>query len=144
MISGCQENDLANALCYELCSFPPALFESKDMLLEADKPNLANAIWSAVPSVAYPDLNDSLKYVLDGGTLVQCIPWQVKDTCKKILQSYVKYVTKHYGQAVVIFDGYAAGPSTKDCTHHRPGGGNKGRKVVFNKDKTLQLKRKTW
>ena len=50
------------------------------MLLEADKPNLVNAIWSAVPSIAYPDLNDSLKYVLDGGTLVQCIPWQVEDT----------------------------------------------------------------
>jgi len=36
------------------------------MLLEVDKPNLANAIWSAVPSTAYPDLNDSLKYVVDG------------------------------------------------------------------------------
>ena len=94
--------------------------------------------------MAYPDLNDSLKYVIDEGTLVQRIPWQVRDTCNKILQSYVKYVTKHYGQAVVIFDSYAAGPSTKDCTRHRPGGGSKGRKVVFNKDKTLQLKRKTW
>jgi len=62
MISGSQ----GNALRYELCSFPDALFESKSMLLEADEPNLANAIWSAVPSMANPDLNDSLKYVLDG------------------------------------------------------------------------------
>ena len=115
-----------------------------DILLEADKPNLANAIWSAVLSMAYPDLSDSLKYILDGGALVQHIPWQVGDTCNRILQSYVKYVTKQYGQAVVIFDGYAAGPSTKDCTHHRPGGGNEGRKMVFNKDMTIQLKIKTW
>ena len=111
------------------------------MLLEADKPNLANKIWSAVPSTAYPDLNDSMKYVLDGGALVQRIPWQVGDTYDKIPQSYINYVTKHYGQAVVIFDGYAAGPSTKDCTHHCRGGGREGRKV-FNKDMTLQLKRK--
>jgi len=96
--------------------------------------------------MAYPDLNDSLKYVVDGGALVQRIPWQVGvwGTHDKILQSYVSYVTKHYGQAVVVFDGYAAGPSTKDCTHHRPGGGSEGRKVVFNKDMTLQLKRKTF
>jgi len=85
VISGSLENDLANALHHELCSFAPALFESNDMLLEVDKPNIANAISSAVPSITYPDLNDSLKYVLDGGTLVQCIPWQV-GTHDKILQ----------------------------------------------------------
>jgi len=51
-------------------------------------------------------------------------------------------VTKHYGQAVVVFDGYAAGPSTKDCTHRHQGGRSEGRKVVFTKDMTLQLKKK--
>ena len=28
-------------------------------------------------------------------------------------------MTKHYGRAVVVFDVYEAGPSTKDSTHQR-------------------------
>ena len=140
VIDGSQENDLANVLCYELCSFPPALFESKDMLLEADKPNLAAAIWSAMPSKDPPEHN--FKYVLDGGALVQRIPWQVGDTYDKILKSYIGYVTKHYGQPVVVFDDYSDGPSTKDCTHLRQGGGVEGRKIRFTANMTLQLKKK--
>ena len=37
IISGSQANDLANALTYELCNYPPALFEAKDRLLKAVK-----------------------------------------------------------------------------------------------------------
>jgi len=53
----------------------------------------------------------------DGGALVQCIHWQVGDTYDKILQSYVNDETKHYSQAVMVFDGYAAGPSTTKGLH---------------------------
>ena len=28
-------------------------------------------------------------------------------------------MTKKYGQAMVVFDGYQAGSSMKDCTHRR-------------------------
>lgn len=73
VIIGSQENYLANVLCHELCSFPPALLESKDMLLEADKPIVAAAIWSTVPTKDPPEHN--FRYVLDGGALVQRIPW---------------------------------------------------------------------
>ena len=46
IISGSQANDLANALTYELCNYPPALFEAKDRLLKAVKSQLAAVIWS--------------------------------------------------------------------------------------------------
>ena len=140
VIIGSQENDLANVLCYELSGFPPALFESKDMLLEADKPNLARAIWSSVPSVDPP--KQCFKHVLDGGALIQRIPWQVGNTYDEILKSYVAYVTNHYNRPVVLFDGYLDGPSTKDCTHLRRGGGVEGRKVTFDEQMRLQLKKK--
>ena len=39
-----------------------------------------------------------------------------------ILHAYINYVTKYYGQAVVVFDGDKAGASTKDSTHHRGAG----------------------
>ena len=49
-------------------------------------------------------------------------------------------MTKHYGQAVVVFDGYEAGPSTKDSTHERRTG-CEGRKVTFNLSMKLQLEK---
>ena len=41
IISGSQANDLTNALTYEHCNYPPALFEAKDILLKAVKSQLA-------------------------------------------------------------------------------------------------------
>ena len=38
-------DDLTDVFKYELCSYPPALFQTTDILLEADKPALAEAIW---------------------------------------------------------------------------------------------------
>ena len=128
IISGSQANDLANALTYELCKYPPALFEANDRLLKAVKSQLAAVIWSEVPLEPPPSQN--FQYVLDGGTLLHRIPWQLGDTYGKILQDYANYVTKHYGQEVVVFDGYEAGPSTKDSTHQRRTG-CEDRKVTF-------------
>ena len=138
IISGSQANDLANALTYELCNCPPALFEAKDIRLNAVKSQLAAVIWSGVP--LEPPPRQHFEYVLDGGALLHRIPWQLGDTYGKILQDYGNYVTKHYGQAVVVFDGYEAGPSTKDSTHERRTG-CEDRKVTFNLYMKLQLKK---
>ena len=79
------------------------------------KSQLAAVIWSDVPLEPPPSQN--FKYVLDGGVLLHRIPGQLGDTYGKILHDYGNYVTKHYGQAVVVFDGYETGPSTKDSMH---------------------------
>ena len=49
-------------------------------------------------------------------------------------------MTKHYGQAVVMFDGYEAGPSTKNSMYQRRRG-CEGRKVTFNLSIKLHLKK---
>jgi 5'-3' exonuclease len=139
IIAGSQANDLPNALTYELCNYPPALFEGTGKLLKAVKAQLADAIWSEVPYNPAPCQN--ITYVLDGGALLHRIPWQLGETYDKILQDYTRYVTKHYGQAVVVFDGYEAGPSTKDSTHQRRVE-CEGRKVTFHLSTKLQLKKK--
>lgn len=91
--AGSQANDLPNALIYELCNYPPALFEGKGKLLKAVNPQLADAIWSVVPH--NPASCKNITYVLDGGALLHCIPWQLGETYDKILQDYTRYVTKH-------------------------------------------------
>ena len=60
-------DDLELTFKHELCSYPPALFDSSLLLLEADKPALADALWKVceneVPAYI-PD--DGIQYILDG------------------------------------------------------------------------------
>ena len=78
------------------------------------------------------------KYVLDGGALLHRIPWTVGSTYRSIIGKNVDYVSKKYGKAIVVFDGYV-GASTKDMTHRRRAKGKKGLTVTFNMDMSLTV-----
>ena len=58
-------------------------------------------------------------HVLDGGSLIQRLPWKRDDTSKCICNSYVDYVQPKYTNPIILFGGYEVGPSTKDVTHLR-------------------------
>ena len=141
VIAGTQATNLLDAFQYELCSYPPALFETKHVLLKANKPALAKAIWDLIPQGDRPDKPSNCQYVLDGGALLHRIPWQIGDTYKSILQRYTSYVKKRYGKAVIVFDGYTSGPSTKDGTHQRRLGTRQGRAVNFQTQMSLKIKK---
>ena len=59
IIAGTQTDKLAEAFKYklsiEICGYPPALFETKMVLLPANKPQIAKAIWNSVPHDDVPD-----------------------------------------------------------------------------------------
>ena len=114
------ELDLETAFAYELCTFPPALMESDGLLREANKPQIANSIWSSIgPDASLPD---SVSYVLDGGSLLHRISWAKGQAYSEICDSYVDYVIKCYEEGTtVVFDGYDGKRSTKDTTHVRNG-----------------------
>ena len=97
---------------YELCSYPPASFDTSLMLRESQKSVLANAIWNLLPQ-DIPGISGEVKFVLDGGSLLQRIPWMQGATYKDICTAYTEYVTKKYGEAIIVFDGYSES-STKD------------------------------
>ena len=68
------ENDLMEAFRHELCSIPSSLFESNGLLLPANKPVLADAIWILVDNeILVPQGN--MQFVLDGRALLQGLPW---------------------------------------------------------------------
>ena len=46
--------------------------------------------------------------MLDGGALLQRIPWEKGAIFKEICTTYTEYVTRKYGNAIVVFDGYQA------------------------------------
>lgn len=59
---------------YELCSYPPALFDSSLLLTELQKLVVANAIWDSLMQDS-PGISGEVQFVLDGGSLLLCIPW---------------------------------------------------------------------
>ena len=110
--------DLEAVFKYELCSYPPALFESPFLLREAQKPVLADAIWSLLQTPNIPAVSCQVQYVLDGGALLQRIPWKKDVTYNEILGPCTEYVTRKYGHAIVAFEGFL-NSTTKDMTHQR-------------------------
>ncbi|CAH3151809.1 unnamed protein product [Porites lobata] len=109
---------------YEMCSFPASLFDASLLPLKANKPVLADAIWSMTKeSQTANDPGGSAYFVIDGGPLLHRV-----------------YVRRRYPRATIVFDGYDNGPTTKDCTHQRRGHGC-GPAVLFDPDMLVTLKK---
>jgi hypothetical protein len=117
------------------------LFEPTGLLREANKAQLAECIWKMGSCGVSEVIAPNPIYVLDGGSLLQKIPWIKGETFSTICEKYVKYVKGRYHQAVVVFDGYSAEPSTKDLTHIRRSKGLVAPKVVFTKDMPFKTKK---
>ena len=116
--AGTINDNLFEVFEYELCNYPPSLFENRTTLRLATKSALADALWKLMP----PDTTSpsgNVQYVLDGGALLHRITWRLGTTYAEICKDYVNYVLSHYGKAMIVFDGYPEGPTTKDVAHQR-------------------------
>ena len=51
---------------------------------------------------------------------------------------------KKYRKAIIVFDGYQSGPSTKDCAHSRRNGRFTGQPVHFDSDMIIQSKKEVF
>ena len=125
---------------YELCSFPSAIFESSVLLRAANKASLGEAIWN-LGECGFDGTLGNVKYVIDGGSLLQRVPWPRGASFDTICKIYTDYVTKKYLDVTVVFDGYEEGPSTKDNTHIHRYGGRVGAEVRFNGEMILQSRK---
>lgn len=136
---------LEDVMQYELSAFPPALFDARKVLRKPDKPQLAHAIAAhannAPEEVDQQETSESEEkappetehYVLDGGSLLQRLPWNRRETYGSIAKSYADFTIRRYSKATVVFDGYLDGPAIKDNTHQRRGK-NLHPVVSFNQD----------
>ena len=76
---------------------------------------------------------------------MQRLPWPNQTTYANLASLYVQYVHRHYRHAVVVFDGYGSGPSTKDEAHQRRAmSKNIGAEVDFKPEMQLTMKRKAF
>ena len=136
-----RSDDLEGLFRYELCSYPVALFDSPLTLRQPQKPVLADALWKKLSSNATSGPAGDVQHVLDGGALLHRIPWpRGSATYQDICGLYCSYVTRKYGNAIVVFDGYDE-LSTKNMTHQRRASGKAGATVTFTEDMIVTLKK---
>jgi len=131
---------------YELSSYPTALFDKWGRLREANKPQLGDEIAAVVPKSSLESFEEerTVTHVVDGGSLLQRIPWKKGDTFEDIASMYMKHVSKNFLNPVVVFDGYKSGPTTKDMTHNRRSKGVFGQKVMFTPTMPLRSKKENF
>ncbi|KAG1678943.1 hypothetical protein GQR58_013119 [Nymphon striatum] len=139
--AGTRADQLQDIFKFELCSYPPAIFEAKHVMRPANKPALADALWTLMPEDVAEPIGDSCQCVLDGGSLLHRIPWSSGTTYSHICRQYTDYVTRKYGRAVIVFDGYEEDLSTKDSAQQRRSCGRVGPTVEFTSDMVMKSKK---
>ena len=113
-----REDDMAGCFNYELTPSPTSLFKD-GLMRKANKAMLKKAI---TQNIEPSEENPYTMYVIDGGALLHKVKWIPNSTYLQVADQYLTYVRTKYGRACVVFDGYEAGPSTKDHEHIRRSG----------------------
>ena len=85
--AGMRQERMGEVFTYELCSYPPSMFENRHSLLPADKPALAEALCKLMP-METPLLVGDINFVLDGVALLHRVPWQRNSTYEEICWQY--------------------------------------------------------
>ena len=49
------------------------------------------------------------------------LSWVLATSYCEIANAYADFTSKHYGSAILVFDGYESGPSIRDNTYQRRG-----------------------
>ena len=106
----------------------------------ANKPALAYDLRALMPRDVVEPTEQS-QYVLNGGSLVHQILWQRGTTYNDICMQYTKYVTRIFGYAIIVFDGYQEGMSTKYDARERTIGGRARPTVDFTRDMVMKSKK---
>ena len=82
---------------YELYTVPGSLFEINGLLRRENKRFLVDTIWKALTAnVLVPYPSQPSQYVIDGGSLLQRLPWKEGAQFYSILDSYGSFVDKKY------------------------------------------------
>lgn len=116
------------------------------LIRAANKPQFANAIWN-VFGIKYATFEGECLYVLDGGALLQRIPWPTGVCYEDIFGLYLKYIKylsnipKYgFGTTTVVSDGCKAMPSTNDNARLRCNKGQIGKTINVSFDMTMAMK----
>jgi len=97
---------------YELAPYP-LLFDESGGMRKTKK----SSLYDIFESIQKDHITFDTFYVIDGGYLLHCVPWQPNQTFLSVCNSYISFVKKYYGSnVVIIFDGYNESFKTQKTT----------------------------
>ena len=99
-------DDTEEIFRYDLSSQSSSLFDSSGLLRVVLKLSLAAAVKEHGDCIESDILPGNVKYVLDGGSLLHCIPWTRETSFSHICADYACLVKCNYGSPYIVFDGY--------------------------------------
>ncbi len=110
----------------------------------ADKANLLHALIKKAESSVAEEQPIAATVIIDGGSLLQRLPWPKCSLYSALCELYVQYIKRNFStrRVTVVFDGYASGATTKDEAHHTRGGGALGVDVEVAADMMLRMQKK--
>ena len=123
------DDDLVDYFTYELSPHPMAIFTEHGM-----RKNKKSSLYDVFTTLHENVLSSNDVYVVDGGYLLHKVKWHINTTYKDICASYVKYVQSHYGQSIIVFDGYENPESTKRFEQQRRYEKSKCPEFVFDEN----------
>ena len=109
------EHERRAAFDYELCSSAPNLFDNKLLMRSGNKSEMSDCLWKMVAPNLLPTItprraprNNSVRHIVDGGSLIHRIPWTKKHmTWGELFLTIFTYVKNVYCMSASIwFDGY--------------------------------------
>jgi len=96
----------------------------------------------SVPICVTDEHPTGVVYVIDGGAMLQRLPWPKSPPYADLTQLYIQYVHNHFRNVLVVFDGYVNSPTTKDETHQRGVGNEMCVDVDFSPDMIMKMNKK--
>ena len=78
LVAGIGNIELKELFQYKLCSYLASLFDSKLLMRLLDKAGLQNGLVKKVTACVVIDLPVEVMYVINGGTMLQRLPWPIK------------------------------------------------------------------
>ena len=85
---------------YEMCSFPPALFDNHVRMRIGDKSEIFHHLLKIVPEGKVDTFCDvSMQYIIDGSCLLHKFSWPKNASNSEICDMYVKHIKQTYRHA---------------------------------------------
>lgn len=100
IIANNSDTNLADVFKYELSPHPPALFDKSGMFHEPNKPQLTEALTKMITreELSRPP-QDALFSIVDGGSLLQRLPWSRGESFQEIVGKYVSHLKRLINQS---------------------------------------------
>ena len=106
-----------------------------------DKADLQGGLVKRAPVCVLEEQLSNVTYVLDGGSLLQRVPWSKCSSYASLCHLYIQYINRYFNNALVVF---IPAVTTKDETHQRRAGSEIKVDIDFTPDMLLRMKKKAF